>query len=193
MSELPNRSSGDSATTVQISPPDIVRRRVTAWGGVRAEVIEVIRRDQFEYKFHGPHHLLIISERTSRDDGETLVDGLPTARDFGRKLIPVPAGHKLHGRQKPGAPTRVTYFYIDPHSTLLGSEGCLADVDLKPRLFFFDSDLWETTAKLKAQAEQQVIGQRTHAEALCVVLTKPTSSAAFCRRANERSSAQNRE
>jgi hypothetical protein len=80
MSELPNRSSGDSATTVQISPPDIVRRRVTAWGGVRAEVIEVIRRDQFEYKFHAPHHLLIMSERTSRDDGETLVDGLPTVR-----------------------------------------------------------------------------------------------------------------
>jgi AraC family transcriptional regulator len=135
MSELPNRSSGDSATTVQISPPDIVRRRVTAWGGVRAEVIEVIRRDQFEYKFHAPHHLLIMSERTSRDDGETLVDGLPTVRDFGRKLILVPAGHKPHGRQKPGAPTRVTYFYIDPHSTLLGSEGCLADVVSSPGYF----------------------------------------------------------
>jgi hypothetical protein len=87
MSELPNRSSGDSATTVQISPPDIVRRRVTAWGGVRAEVIEVIRRDEFEYKFHAPHHLLIMSERTSRDDGETLVDGLPTVRDFGMPAL----------------------------------------------------------------------------------------------------------
>ena len=109
-----------------------------------------------------------MSERTSRDDGETLVDGLPisTARDFGRKLILVPAGHELRGWQL----TRVTYFYIDPHSTLLGSEGRLADVDLRPRLFFFDSDLWETTAKLKAQAEHQVIGQRTYAEALCVVL-----------------------
>jgi phosphoglycerate dehydrogenase-like enzyme len=40
MSELPNRSSGDSATTVQISPPDIVRRRVTAWGGVRVKAAE---------------------------------------------------------------------------------------------------------------------------------------------------------
>src|ERR1700722_7836412 len=133
MSELPKRSSGDSAATVQITPPDIVRRRVTAWGGVRAEVIEVIRRDQFEYKFHAPHHLLIMSERTSRDDGETLVDGLPisTTRDFGRKLTLVPADHELHGWQKPRALTRVTYFYIDPYSTLLGSEGCLADVDLK--------------------------------------------------------------
>jgi hypothetical protein len=62
MSEFQNRSSGDSATTVRISPPDIVRRRVTAWGGVRVEVIEVISRDQFEYKFHALHHLLIMSE-----------------------------------------------------------------------------------------------------------------------------------
>jgi AraC family transcriptional regulator len=172
MSELQNRPSGDFATTVQISPADVVRRRVAAWGGVRAEVIEVIRRDQFEYKFDAPHHLLIMSERASRDDGETLIDGLPrsTAWDFGRKLTLVPAGHQLHGWQKPRALTRITYFYIDPHSTLLGSEGCLADVDLKPRLFFFDSDLWGTTAKLKAQAEQQVIGQRIYGEALCVVL-----------------------
>jgi len=66
MSELPTRFSGDSAATVQITPPDIVRRRVSAWGGIRVEVIEVIRRDQFEYKFRAPHHLLIRSERTSR-------------------------------------------------------------------------------------------------------------------------------
>jgi AraC family transcriptional regulator len=141
MSELQNRSSGDSATTVQISPPDIVHRRVTAWGGVRAEVIEVIRRDQCEYKFHAPHHLLIMSERASRDDGEMLVEDLPrsTARNFSAKLTLVPAGHELHGWQKPRALTRVTYFYIDPHSTLLGSEnaapgsGKLASI-LQPRI-----------------------------------------------------------
>ena len=60
-----------------------MRRRVTAWGGVRAEVIEFIKRDQFEYKFHAPHHLLIMSERTSRDDGQTLVDGLPISDGTG--------------------------------------------------------------------------------------------------------------
>ena len=53
-----------------------------------------------------------------------------------------------------------------PHS----SEGDLADIDFKPKLFFFDNDLWETTAKLKAQAEQQVIGQQSYGEALSVVL-----------------------
>jgi AraC family transcriptional regulator len=123
MNELPKRSSGDSAATVRITPPDIVRRRITAWGGVRAEVIEIIRRDQFEYKFHAPHHLLIMNEQASRDDGKTLVDGLPrsTARDFSRKLTLIPAGHELRGWQKPRARTRGTYFYIDPHSTLHGS------------------------------------------------------------------------
>jgi AraC family transcriptional regulator len=96
MSELQKRSSGDSATTVQIIPPDIVRRRITARGGIRAEVIEVIRRDQFEYKFHAPHLLLIMSERASRDDGERLVDGLPTltAGNFSRRLTLVPTGHE---------------------------------------------------------------------------------------------------
>jgi hypothetical protein len=44
MSELPKRSSGDSAATVQITAPDIARRRVTTWGGMRVEVIEVIRK-----------------------------------------------------------------------------------------------------------------------------------------------------
>ena len=85
MSELQNRSSGDSATTVQIIPPDIVRRRVVAWGGVRAEVIEVIRHDEFEYKFHAPHHLLIMSERTSRDAAERLSNKW---RGFSDVLIP---------------------------------------------------------------------------------------------------------
>lgn len=172
MSELQSTSPGDFATKVQFSPPDIARRRGAAWGGIRAETVEVTRRDPFDYKFRAPQHLLIMSERAARDDGETLIEGLPksTLREFSRKLTLVPAGHEFHGWQKPRALTRVTYFYIDPHSTLLGSEGGLADIDFKPKLFFFDSDLWETTAKLKAQAEQQAIGQRSYGEALSVVL-----------------------
>lgn len=172
MSELQSRSAGDVATKVQISPPDIVRRRSAEWGGIRAEAIEVTRREPFDYKFHGPEHLLIMSERASRDDGETLVEGLPksTLQEFSRKMSLIPAGHAFHGWQKPRALTRATYFYIDPHSTLLGSEGGLADIEFKPKLFFFDSDLWETTAKLKTQAEQRVSGQRSYGEALSVVL-----------------------
>ena len=172
MSELQSRSTGDVAPKVQISPPDIARRRGADWGGIRAEAIEVTRREPFDYEFHGPEHLLIMSERAARDDGETLVEGLPksTLREFSRKMSLVPAGHAFHGWQKPRALTRVTYFYIDPHSTLLGGEGGLADIEFKPKLFFFDSDLWETTAKLKTQAELQVSGRRSYGEALSVVL-----------------------
>jgi len=162
----------DFETKVEMSPPDIVRRRDAAWGGIRAEAIEVIRRDPFEYKFRGSQHLLIMSERASRDDGETLIEGLPksTLRELSRKMCLVPAGHEFHGWQKPRVLTRVTYFYIDPHSTLLDSEGGFANIEFEPRLFFFDSNLWETTVKLKAQAEQQASGRRSYGEALSVVL-----------------------
>jgi AraC family transcriptional regulator len=113
-----------------------------------------------------------MKERALRDDGETLVDGLPKSmrRDLGRNFTLIPAGRKLSGWQKFRAPARVTYFYVDPRSTSLGREGSLVDIDLKLRLFFFDNDLWETAAKLKAQAEQQAVRQRTYGEALCVVL-----------------------
>jgi hypothetical protein len=74
MTELPNRSSGDSTPTVQITPPDIVRRRLTAWRGVRAEVIKVIWRDRFEHKFHARRHLLITSERASADDDRAEIE-----------------------------------------------------------------------------------------------------------------------
>jgi hypothetical protein len=78
MTELPNRSSGDSTPAVQITPPDIVRHRLTAWRGVRAEVIEVIWSDRFEHNFHAPHHLLITSERASADDDAPKYNLTPT-------------------------------------------------------------------------------------------------------------------
>jgi hypothetical protein len=53
MSELPNRSSGDSATTVQISPPDIVRRRVTAWGGVPSQTSSLDTYKRFKPSGNG--------------------------------------------------------------------------------------------------------------------------------------------
>ena len=71
---------------------------------------------------------------------------------------------------KAGAPTRVT-LSMSILTALCSAAKVVTPMSISGlRLFFFDSDLWETTAKLKAQAEQQVIGQRTYAEALCVVL-----------------------
>jgi AraC family transcriptional regulator len=45
-----------------------------------------------------------------------------------------------------------------------------AETEFKPRLFFFDKDLWETAHKLKAQAGSSGRGERQYAEALSIVL-----------------------
>jgi AraC family transcriptional regulator len=168
----PLRVSGSAAATdVQICPADIVRRHKAAWNGVRADTIELTRREPFEYRFRAPQHLLIMTERASRDDGETLVQGLPksTQREYSHKLSIVPADHQFYGWQKPRTLTRATYFYIDPHDAVFATADCTT-IDFQPRLFFFDSDLWATAAKLKAQAGQHGDCQRLYGDALSMVL-----------------------
>jgi hypothetical protein len=66
--------------------------------------------------------------------------------------------------------TRVTYFYIDPLGPLIDPELHFAETEFKPRLFFFDKDLWDMAAKLKTQSETTGLGQRQYAEALSIVL-----------------------
>jgi AraC family transcriptional regulator len=155
---------------IEFSPSGIIRRRLANWQGLRAETVELTNKEPFEYRFRAGDHLLIASERAQRDDGETFVEGLPKSRlrDFTRKLTLVPAGHEFHGWQRPRVLMHVTYFYIDPHGPLSDPEQPLGEIELAPRLFFFDSDLWETAAKLKEQ-----IGNATglgYAQALSVVL-----------------------
>src|SRR3984885_12759709 len=100
---------------VEISPPDIARRRLENWGAIQADAVKVTRRETFEYGFQARRHLLIAYERAERDDGETLIEGLPksTLREFNRKLSFVPAGHRFYGWQTPRVLTRVTYLYVD--------------------------------------------------------------------------------
>jgi AraC family transcriptional regulator len=172
MSELVTPSAGILSPVVQFSPPDIARRQITTWTGTQTDVVQVVRDEPFEYGLRVPHHLLIMNERAARDDGETLFDGLPksTLREFGRTLSLIPAGHDFFGWQKPRMLMRVTYFYIDPRSPLIDPELRFAETEFKPRLFFFDKDLWETAAKLKAQSENPSPAQRQYAEALSIVL-----------------------
>jgi hypothetical protein len=104
---------GSAQSIVRITPPDIARRHLTTLDGIQADAVEVIRREPFEYGFKAPCHMLIMSERQERDDGETLLEGLPksTLREFSRKLSFVPAGRRFFGWQKPRVLARVTYFY----------------------------------------------------------------------------------
>jgi AraC family transcriptional regulator len=159
-------------STVEISPPDIVRRRLTNWGAIQAEAVKVTRREPFEYGFQSRRHLLIVHERAERHDGETLIEGLPksTLHEFNCKLSFVPAGHRFSGWQNPRVLTRVAYIYLDLHDRLFDPDAGLTCPTIGPRLFFFDQAVWETALKLKAQIGNPDPGSRQYAEALSVVL-----------------------
>jgi AraC family transcriptional regulator len=161
------RSSDPSI--VKISPSDIVHRRLTNWGAIQAEAVQVTRRETFEYGFLARRHLLIVYERAERLDGETLIEGLPksTLRELNCKLSFVPAGHRLYGWQTPQVLMRVAYLYIDLHDQLFDMEPCPT---MSPRLFFFDQAVWGTALKLKAQIGNSDPGSRHYAEALGLVL-----------------------
>jgi AraC family transcriptional regulator len=163
------RSSAPSI--VEISPPDIARRRLANWGAIQADTVRLTRRETFEYGFHARRHLLIAYERAERDDGETLIEGLPksTLREFNCKLSFVPAGHRFYGWQTPRVLTRVTYFYIDLQDPLFDPESGIT-ATISPRLFFFDQAIWDTALKLKAEVGNSDPWSRQYAEALSLVL-----------------------
>jgi AraC family transcriptional regulator len=157
---------------VDISPPAIVRRHSACWGLVHAEQLEIIRHESLDYEFKGSRHLLIATERAERHDGETLVDGLPRSnrREWNRRMTFIPAGHRFYGWQKPRALLRCTFLHIDPLSSLLSSELRFAEVEFRPRLFFFDPDIWATALKLKGELQYECRSQRAYVEALAIAL-----------------------
>src|SRR4030081_2704402 len=161
-----------SPSIVEISPPDIARRQSANWGAIQADTVRVTRRALFEYSFQARRHLLIAYERAERDDGETLIEGLPksTLREFNCKLSFVPAGHRFHGWQTPRVLTRVTYFYIDLPDRLFDLGSGTARSAISPRLFFFDQAVWDTALKLTAEVGNSDPWSRQYAEALSLVL-----------------------
>src|SRR5882757_7038631 len=163
----------ESRSIVDISPSEILRRNSASWSGFHVETVQVTQHTPFEYGFRAPCHLLIVPELGERYDGETFVEGLPrsTLRDFTRKLIFVPAGHDFRGWHKPRALPRATYFYIDPCGPLADPALRFGEIEFKPRLFFYDRNLWETALKLKSQVENPGAMHRQYAEALGIALT----------------------
>jgi AraC family transcriptional regulator len=157
---------------VQISPPELVKRRAAKWDGMAAEIVQTTSGDRIECHFRAPMHLLIACEQGARRDGETLVEGLPrsTLRDFTRKLTFVPAGRDYHEWQRPRALTRFMYVYVDPAELQVQSELDIADVSFAPRLFFEDATLWDTALKLMRSIESPTLEDRRYSEALGIVL-----------------------
>jgi AraC family transcriptional regulator len=165
-------ASCDGCVPVQFNPSDIAQRNITRWTGVKADTVEIVRREPYDYRLQASCHMLIMAERGERDDGETEIEGLPksTRREFSGRLSFVPRGHRFSGWQKPRVLTRVTYFYIDPSGPLLDPVLRFAETEFKPRLFFHDRDLWAIVSKLKAQAQNSTPGSQQYAEALGILL-----------------------
>jgi AraC family transcriptional regulator len=163
---------GCSSPRIDFSPAHIMKRHPANWLGLEAESVELTEPQTYEYDFQAPCHLLIAPELSHRYDGETALEGLPKSnlRDLTRKLTFVPAGSRFRGWQKPRVLSRVNFFYIDPRGPLLDPELRFGETEFKPRLFFFDADLWGTALKLKAQIATQDASAGLYAEALGAVL-----------------------
>ncbi len=172
MNELSNGLIDPAFPTARFSPPGIVRRRFVDLGSIHADMIELTRREPFEISLQSSKHLLILTERLERDDGETCIEGLPksTERDLSRKLTFIPAGHRFSGWNEPSVLARVTHLYIDPDAAWFDPEFGVPENAIRPRLFFFDQSLSETANKLKARAEIDEPGGRAYVDALGLVL-----------------------
>jgi AraC family transcriptional regulator len=163
----------DVCAPVEFTPPDIAEHDIARWNGIAIDTVAVTRPEPYEFGLRPSCHLLIMAERGERDDGETLIEGLPTStrRKFGGRLSFVPSGHRFGGWLKPRLLTRVTYFYIDPRGPMLDPELHFAEAEFKPRLYFYDRDLWAIAERLKAaHAVKGTPGQQQYVEALGILL-----------------------
>ena len=167
-----SRSPAATNPTVDIAPREIAARRAKRGDGMAAEIVQTIRQERIDIRFHAPVHLLVIVEEGVRTAGESSVEGLPrsTLRDLRRKLTFVPAGHDYHEWQRPSLPSRVIYFYFDPAKILFDLEPGESDVLLAPRLFFEDAALWQTALKLGRLLDAPDANSGLFLEALGVIL-----------------------
>jgi AraC family transcriptional regulator len=169
----PHRVAGNTVQPiVEISPPDSVERRTASWPGMAAEIVQVTRSNRIESRFCAPVHLLAVYERGMRQEGETFVEGLPgsTLRDFRRKLVFVPAGHKYRDWQEPRIRTLVAYFYFDPAALAINADLSATELPFSPRLFFEDNGLWDLALKLTTSIEGDGSVPRPYVEALGVLM-----------------------
>jgi len=158
--------------TVEISPPELVRRRVIVCPGLAAESVQAASHSKVEYSFHGPTHLLVIYEDGARTDGQTCVQGLPqaTLKSFAHKFTFVPAGHQYHECHELGALSRLIYFYFEPCKLIVQSDVCYEQILSSPRIFFEDECLWHTAMNLKTLIEKPELEDELYFQALGIVI-----------------------
>ena len=159
---------------VQIIPAESVKRLGTGWHRWFTESIHAPIGNKVEFRFQGPTHLLALYNEGARRDGETSIDGLPSskARNFVNKLTFVPAGHGYREWHETSVSTRVTFLYLDPAELQKSND---ADTAYVPRIYFEDSMVWETAAKLKKVIESGQAESTSYLEALSNVLAHELS------------------
>ena len=157
--------------TVQILPAEIVKRRTAAWNGMRAEIVQVTRRERLEVRFRAQSHLLVIYDQGARSEGETVVEGLPRSRlrDVRHKLTFVPAGHEYREWHDPRVLPRIIYLYIDPAIVPVRTDAA-GGISASPKLFFENAALRDTAFKLAGSIEAGLEDDVSYLEALGAVL-----------------------
>jgi AraC family transcriptional regulator len=159
--------------TVEILPPEFVRRRVITCSGLMAESVQTIIHAKIECSFHGPTtHLLVTYEDGARTDGQTCIQGMPraTLRRFARKFTLVPAGRQYREWHELRVLSRLMYFYFDPAKLNLQPDAPLSRILLTPRLFFEDEGLWHTAMNVKNLIEKPELGEEPYFQALGTVI-----------------------
>jgi AraC family transcriptional regulator len=135
-------SSKGGTASLEISPPEAVRRRASRWHGMAAETVEYLGQRGAEFRFSGPMHLLAIGDR---------------------KLSFLPAGHPYHEWHGLSAHGRLVFLCFDPAK--------LQALDLRtPHLFIEDRMLLETALRLAAAVERACPEDQAYIEALGRVL-----------------------
>jgi AraC family transcriptional regulator len=158
---------------VEVSPSDAVSRRTACWPGMAIEIVQASRRCRIDYRYCSPFPLLVLYERGVRQDGFTVIGGLPksTLQRRSGKLAFVPAGHEYHDWHEPHTLSRTIFFYFDPSQLVVGPDLGVWHLSLPPRLFFENGSLTETALKLAALVESGGSDQRRYLEALGLVMT----------------------
>jgi AraC family transcriptional regulator len=145
-------SVGGLHPTVKITCAKFAKRLGTGWHWWFSESVHIPIGSKIEFRFLDRTHLLVMYNEGSRTNGETSIDGLRSSRlrSFVHKLTFVPAGCSYRECHETGVSTRLTFLYLDPAAFPKSDESEDAP---PPRIYFEDSLVWETAAKLKNAIE----------------------------------------
>jgi AraC-like DNA-binding protein len=173
LGRTPQRAGGRTAhQTVDIFPPDAVRRRAIVGRGITAEIVQSTGAVKIDYRLRTSAHFLVAYEEGIRCDGETIVEGAPRSklRRYAHKLTFVPAGRQYYEWHQNRALSRFTYLYFDLASLRVESNGGVGDMRFTPRVFFEDESLWHTTRELADLVEHPASGDQDYFEALGAIV-----------------------